>query len=177
MQRTLLFAFCLAAGDALAQSPNPYSGQETRDIKAMSAEEAQSYLAGKGMGLARAAELNGYPGPSHVLALAPQLGLTDEQQKLTKAAFAAMEAQAIKLGGQLVDEERQLDQLFATGQITSALLNASLSRIGALQAQVRAAHLDAHLAQVRILTPQQTARYTELRGYAAAQPAPHQHLH
>ena len=32
------------------------------------------------MGLALAAELNGYPGPRHVLDLADQLGLTPEQQ-------------------------------------------------------------------------------------------------
>lgn len=179
MQATLLFAICLsaAAASALADSPNPYAGQETRAIKAMPAEDVQSYLKGKGMGLAKTAELNAYPGPSHVLALAPRLGLTDEQQKLTKAAFATMEAQAIKLGGQLVDEERKLDQLFASRQITSALLNASLGRIGALQAQVRAAHLEAHLAQVRILTPQQSARYSELRGYTSAQPAALQHAH
>jgi hypothetical protein len=31
------------------------------------------------MGMAKAAELNGYPGPAHVLALAKPLGLTDDQ--------------------------------------------------------------------------------------------------
>lgn len=179
MKRSLLFAFCLAAAicNAQAASPNPYAGQEVREIKALSPEDVQSYLAGKGMGLARAAELNGYPGPSHVLALAAELGLTAEQQALTQSLFAAMEADAMKFGRLLVEEERRLDQLFASRQVTPETLDASLSQIGALQARVRAAHLEAHLAQVRILTPEQTARYLELRGYASPQPRPAERHH
>lgn len=71
-----------------------YAGQESRAIKAMSAEDTQAFLSGKGMGLAKAAELNGYPGPSHALALASELGLTSEQRQLTQALFATMEEKA-----------------------------------------------------------------------------------
>jgi len=35
--------------------------QETREIKALSTEEVDGYLKGEGMGLAKAAELNGFP--------------------------------------------------------------------------------------------------------------------
>ena len=79
-----------------------------------------------------------------------------------------MEARAQSLGQALVEEERKLDRLFATKSVTPALLSRSLSEIGALQAQVREAHLQAHLAQVAILTPEQVARYGELRGYSEA---------
>lgn len=180
MKRSILFSICIAvaAYNVHAASPNHYVGQEVREIKAMSREDVQSYLTGKGMGLAKAAELNGYPGPSHVLSLAPELGLTSEQQMLTKALFASMEADAIEVGRHVVEEERKLDQLFATKQVTPETLNASLSQIGALQAKVRAAHLEAHLTQIRILTPEQTARYIELRGYSSPQPTPTQvHRH
>jgi hypothetical protein len=57
------------AGEALS----PYTGQERREIKALSNEEIDRYLSGDGMGLAKAAELNHYPGPRHVLELADQL--------------------------------------------------------------------------------------------------------
>lgn len=150
-----------------ATPTSPYVGQEARDIKALSAEEVNAYLSGKGMGLAKAAELNGYPGPAHVLELASQLSLTPAQRARTEAVFASMESMAVSLGRVLVDEERRLDQLFATKSVTPEELTRSLDAIGALQATLRGAHLEAHLAQAEILTPEQNARYARLRGYGS----------
>ncbi|MGQ0709007.1 MAG: periplasmic heavy metal sensor [Rhodoferax sp.] len=161
----------LLLGTPLAQATPPasaYAGQEKRAIKALSADEVQSLLAGKGLGLARAAELNGYAGPAHVLELSAALALTPEQQAQTQALFTAMERQAIPLGHALVEAERALDQLFASQAITPELLTQSLQTIGTLQAQVRAAHLQAHLAQVKILSAEQNAHYAQLRGYSGA---------
>jgi hypothetical protein len=47
-----------------------------RPIKALSAEQIADLKAGQGLSLALAAELNGYPGPRHVLELGKQLGET-----------------------------------------------------------------------------------------------------
>ena len=178
-------SLCLAActlmfiADMVCAAPvSPYAGQETRDIKSLSAEDIDSYLTGKGMGLAKAAELNGYPGPAHVLALASELKLTDEQKRRSQALFERMESRASKLGRELVDRERELDQAFASHAITKASLDTRLKAIGALQAQVRAVHLAAHLEQIAILTPQQVGQYLELRGYrTAAQPESHDDNH
>ena len=63
----------LAVSPAAAQDPAPYAGLETREIKALSPEQIEDLLAGEGMGYALAAELNHYPGPRHVLALAAEL--------------------------------------------------------------------------------------------------------
>ena len=41
----------------------PYAGEAGRDIKALSPQDVDAYLNGQGMGLAKAAELNGYAGP------------------------------------------------------------------------------------------------------------------
>lgn len=169
----------LAAALAQAAAPSPYMGEQSRPIKALSADETTALLAGKGMGFAKAAELNGYPGPAHVLELASELQLSDAQKARTQALFAAMEAKAVALGRALVEEERGLDRLFAEKAATQESLAAALARIGELQAKVRGAHLDAHLAQARILTPEQTAKYAELRGYGRAggesEHAGHQH--
>ena len=54
-----------------------YAGQEMRAIKSLSPQEVADLLAGRGMGLAKAAELNHYPGPRHVLDLARELDLTE----------------------------------------------------------------------------------------------------
>jgi Spy/CpxP family protein refolding chaperone len=153
----------LVASNVLAASP--YAGEEGREIKALSAEDIEAYLTGQGMGFAKAAELNGYAGPKHVLELAGELELTAEQRTRTQALFASMQTKAVALGRQLVDEERKLDRLFAGASITPDSLQQSVARIGALQADVRAAHLEAHLEQARILTPEQRAQYLRLRGY------------
>ncbi len=176
----LLASLHFISGASAAPPPSAYAGQETRDIKALSAEEVDAYLSGKGMGLARAAELNGYPGPAHVLELASQLGITPEQRTKTEALRASLASKAVSLGRALVEEERKLDRMFATKAVSPELLAGLLSEIGALQAQVRGAHLEAHLAQVQILTPEQTAHYFQLRGYGGS--AAHlghdgQHMH
>jgi Spy/CpxP family protein refolding chaperone len=150
-----------------AAAPSAYAGQETRAIKALSPAEQADLLAGKGMGLAKAAELNGYPGPLHVLALASQLELTQAQQRDTEALFKAMQSRAQGLGSELVEAERALDMLFVRKQASQPELSQALARIGDLQAQLRTAHLEAHLEQTRILTANQIAKYNELRGYAA----------
>lgn len=179
MHRLALVAVALlVTAPAAAQSPSPYAAQPTREIKALSAEETSDYLAGKGMGLARAAELNGYPGPMHVLELAEPLELTAEQRNRTRQLFESMRAQAIAAGRALVDEERALDALFRERTVDARLLSGSLDRIGQRQAEVRRVHLAAHLEQAGILTPEQVRRYAELRGYAGAQsqsPPVHDH--
>lgn len=154
----------LATATACAQS-TPYAGEQERTIKALSEQEVADYLAGKGMGLAKAAELNGYPGPAHVLELAKDLELTDAQRTRTEALFKQMESRAIAAGRVLVAEERALDALFASRTANQANLGPALERIGRAQAQVRQVHLEAHLEQATILTPQQTAKYVQLRGY------------
>ena len=159
---------CVAVALAgCAAGPSPYVAEQGRDIKALSADETASLLAGKGMGFAKAAELNGYPGPAHVLELAPRLQLTQAQVAKSQLLFDGMQAKAIALGRELVDAERNLDRLFASKAADRESVDAALARIGELQAKVRGAHLEAHLAQARILTPEQTARYVELRGYGS----------
>jgi len=172
------FALAAASGAYAVGTPSPYAGQEQREIKSLSAEEVQSLLSGKGMGLAKAAELNGYPGPSHVLQLAAELQLSDGQKTATQALFQSMEGKAIALGTSLVQAESELDQLFASKQATPSLVAQKLEAVGQLQAQVRGAHLEVHLAQAQLLSAQQIALYAKLRGYTGEAKAPgHRHAH
>jgi len=117
------------------------------------------------MGLARAAELNGYPGPLHVLQLAAELQLSERQRAATQAHFTSMESRASALGASLVQAERELDHLFSSKQVTPALLADKLEEIGQLQAKVRGIHLEVHLAQAQLLSQEQKAMYAKLRGY------------
>ena len=158
------------AGDAAPPS-SPYAGQETRPIKALSEDEVRDYLAGSGMGFAKAAELNRYPGPRHVLELADRLALSPEQRQRTERLFASMRAEAVRLGEEIVAQERELDARFAAGAISTAELDRRTAALGALQGRLRATHLRAHLVQRDILTAEQRRQYDALRGYGQAPPA------
>ena len=153
---------------ALAHAESPYVGQEAREFKALSQQEIEDYLNGNGQGYAKAAELNQYPGPRHVLELARQLALTEEQAARTQAVFDVMKARASLLGTQLVEKERELDQRFASGAIDADSLEALLSEIGDLQASIRLEHLSAHLEQKALLTRHQIQLYEQLRGYGTS---------
>ena len=49
---------------------------------------------GAGWGLALAAELNGVPGPAHLLELKDQIGLSAEQVRAIEEIFAQMKSEA-----------------------------------------------------------------------------------
>jgi hypothetical protein len=167
----ILAAF--AVGAALAQTP--YAGMQTRPIKALSDQQIADLRAGRGMGLALAAELNGYPGPSHLLELAAQVGLSDTQRARVGSLFDAMKAETIPIGENLIRQEAALDKLFAEQAITAARLTAATAEIGLTQAALRAAHLKYHLSTVAILEPEQFQRYSRLRGYEGGVHKHHQH--
>ena len=159
-------ALILVSTAAVAQH-QPYSGMQSRAIKSLSDQQIADLRAGRGMGLARSAELNGFPGPMHAIELADTLGLSADQVAKLKGLFDAMKAEAIPLGAALIEQERALNGEFAGRTVTSASLEAATQKIGATQAALRAAHLKYHLATAAILSPDQVKRYNELRGYAA----------
>lgn len=173
-------ALLMASGAALAQT-SPYAGQEARPIKALSDEELAGLAQGRGAGFAKAAELNGYPGPMHVIELSDGLALTPGQHSASQALMQGHKARARELGARLIDAERALDRLFAERTADAAAVDAATRRVGELQAALRAEHLKTHLEQTALLSPRQIERYQVLRGYAAgAAPAPaptHVHRH
>lgn len=136
------------------------------EIKALTPEQVEGYLDGRGMGFARAAELNGYPGPAHVLELADQLELSPAQREQTETLYRAMQSDARALGVQLVEAERRLDRLFAQGLARRETITPVLDRIASLQGSLRALHLETHLAQATLLEPGQVDRYNHLRAQA-----------
>jgi hypothetical protein len=177
--RALLSLASITASAAWAQAPSPYAGQQTQSIKALDPAQQAGLLAGQGMGFAKAAELNHYPGPAHVLELAAELQLTPEQRTASQGLHARMLAQAKALGARLVEAEATLDRLFASGAASAEAVTTALRQIGSLQAELRGAHLLAHIEQRAVLSAQQVERYDQLRGYgaASAQRPAHQHGH
>ena len=132
----LLLGLLVMAGAASAAERSPYAGWEGRDIKALSPEQVEDYLEGRGMSMALPAELNGYPGPRHVLDLADQLDLTADQLARTQRLFEDMRLKAIELGERIVAGEAALDELFASGTAGKAGLSDAAEALGLLNGEL-----------------------------------------
>jgi Spy/CpxP family protein refolding chaperone len=156
-----------------APAASPYAGMERREVKALSQQQVDDLRAGRGMGLSLPAELNGYPGPAHVLELADALRLSDNQRVKAKELSDAMKAETIPIGERILSDETALDRLFVEKHATQAEVDAAASRIASAQGELRSAHLHYHLAMSELLTPEQIMQYVELRGYGSR--GHHQH--
>ena len=142
-----------------------YSGQQHRSIKSLSPKDLEELRRGGGWGLAKAAELNGMPGPAHLLELKDKIALTPDQSAAIKTLFSEMRRQAIAKGKQLIELEKQLDHAFKTRHITDQRLRALLSKISETRKELRYIHLSTHLKTPKILTETQINKYNNLRGY------------
>jgi hypothetical protein len=152
------------------RAESPDAGLEEREVKGLAPDELRQARAGEGMGLALAAELNGYPGPKHVLELAAPLALDEAQRAAVQAAYDRMHAAAVRLGERWIEAEARLDRVFAEGGATAAAVDAAVAESARLRGELRAAHLRAHLETAAVLRDEQIARYAELRGYRPAGP-------
>ena len=140
---------------------------------ALSPEEIEQYRAGAGMGYAKAAELNHFPGPMHVLELAAALGLSAEQRAATERLMQAHKAEARALGAKLVAAEQALEQLFRSGGVTDAELAKAVGEAARVQGEYRLAHLETHRRMRALLNEEQVKRYDTLRGYSSGTPPQH----
>ena len=157
----------LAAGAGLAQHLQPYAGQQDRAIAGLSADEVKAFLDGRGMGLAKPAEVNGYPGPMHVLELADELKLTGEQRQQVQLAFERMKTRAVELGARYVAAEKALDEAFKSGTADAAAVATRVAEANRLLGEVRMSHLAAHIEITPLLSAEQRALYAERRGYGS----------
>lgn len=150
---------------------SPYKGQELREIKSLSQEDIEGLLAGEGTpfgGMAKPAELNGYPGPRHVLDAYEneEFILTDPQKKQTEKIYEEMRTESIELGKQIIKTENSLDEMFSNKTINEELLKKMTAESSYLYSQLRETHLKAHLEMMEVLDEYQIERYNKLRGYS-----------
>lgn len=163
----------LLGGTLQAQQHDPtrhglqqrYAGLQDRTIEALSDGQVADLKAGRGIGLALAAELNGYPGPLHTLGFAEALKLTGAQRSRIKDLYDAMRAEAIVAGEALIRAEAALDKLFAEGKADENGLDSAMRSVGHAYVVLRRTHLRYHLLTKAILTQEQVVAYDHLRGY------------
>ena len=168
----LSFSILLAASNAQAASSghshdhkSKYSGEENRAIKSLSAKDIAELKRGGGWGLAKAAELNGVPGPAHLLELTDQIRLNPVQVEKITRLFLNMKHHALEKGERLIVLEQKLENHFVAGTINKENLRTALEEIGRTRSELRYIHLATHLETPKILSPHQIEKYNHLRGY------------
>ncbi len=172
MRRRLIFGTIavsvLCSGIAFGQAgrESHYAGQEQREIKSLSSDDISELRRGGGWGFAKAAELNGVPGPLHLLEMKDRIPLTPVQVTKVSVIYEDMRSRAIGQGKRLIELERRLERHFRTRAISDTQLRALLAEIAEVRGSLRYTHLAAHLAVSEFLTDTQITRYNELRGYA-----------
>lgn len=172
LQILLIGTFALSAEAAEpGHSPkSKYAGQETRAIKSLSPDDIAELSRGGGWGLAKAAELNGVPGPAHLLEMKDKIPLDGAQVAAISGIFERMKARAIDQGKRLIDLERALEDHFRARTITDAILRSSLAAISDARMELRYIHLATHLKTPDILSSHQIKKYNTLRGYSDPNP-------
>ena len=176
LSKLLLIVGTLTVYSSVTYSSQNYSGQQHQEIKALSVQEIDGYLNGKGMGFSRAAELNNFPGPRHTLDLASQLELTTLQVSTSEAVFKEMHNRAKELGNLYIENERKIEILFRKNGAT-AKLEELVRESGKIQSEIRLVHLEAHIKQKEILTEEQIKKYNKNRGYMGGHAHSHKHHH
>jgi len=88
----------LSCSASKAVYKSQYAGQERGEIKSLSEADIAELKNGRGWGLAKAAELNGVPGPAHLLEMKKEIGLNAEQIEKIERLYQTMRNQAIPLG-------------------------------------------------------------------------------
>jgi len=146
-----------------------YAGQQERAVKALSPEQIEGLKAGKGLGYAKSAELNGWPGPLHVLELADKLSLTDEQKARMEALRQQMLSKAKPLGEEMIAAEKALDAVFSSPNPVAEEVEAATMQIASVEARLRAVHLTTHLLSAPVLSDEQKEIYQQARGYGSNQ--------
>ncbi|GIT93374.1 hypothetical protein JANAI62_37910 [Jannaschia pagri] len=159
-------AFAQTHDGSHGSTVSTYAGEETRLIKSLSEQDLVEIAQGGGWGLARAAELNGVPGPTHLLELSEAIGLDEDQLAAVEAIRTQMQTDAITAGERFVAAEEALDAAFQQGAPDAETLERLVMEAGEARAALRLVHLNAHLLTLPLLTDAQVRRYSVLRGYS-----------
>jgi len=163
---TFLFSSYSYANETYHSS---YVGEESRKIKSLSQDDIMALQKGAGWGMAKAAELNGYPGPKHIIQMQDEINLTLLQKSKINLEFQKMQTKAMALGNELILLEEKLNNAFSNKSINEIKLDEYITDIMDVRARLRLVHLSTHLKTPSILTQEQVILYNDLRGYSTVE--------
>lgn len=161
----LLIVLAGCAGPTSPSATTGYAHLLDSPVRGLTPGEIQELKTGAGMRLALPAELNGYPGPKHVLDLANDLGLNASQRQAVQSLYDRTNQQARAAGEKVLESYRALDGWFRNGTGSADDLEQLVKTLGEREAQLRLVHLRAHVECRDLLTDHQVELYKDLRGY------------
>lgn len=150
-----------------SSTETPYAGLQSRLIKSLSQQDIEEIKQGNGWGLALPAELNGLPGPKHLLELKEPLGLSTTQLDQIAGIYKSMREDAVVAGERFLAAESALSHAFENPNLDSNHLRELLREAASARANLRFVHLSRHLQTTKLLTTDQIKHYAVLRGYAS----------
>jgi Spy/CpxP family protein refolding chaperone len=166
---------CFSACMAMAQNNNSDSVKirnvsdstaSRSPIPSLTYEEYMNYKMGKDPGMAKAADMNNYPGPMHVLNWEKELKLSVNQKSQIQSIYDIMKKKTAEMGDLIFKEEKKLNDLFASGKANEGSIIYYSNKIGLLQGELRNTYLQAHLKTQQMLTIDQVKKYRKLRNYS-----------
>ena len=143
-----------------------YAGQNSRTIKSLSSQDIEDLRHGRGWGLAKPAELNGLPGPIHLLELRSELALSQSQIDAIQTIYDEMNAEAREIGARYIRDERVVEEALLEPGANGEQLKTAVIAAANTRAALRLIHLEAHLQTPGLLSADQLEKYKELRGYS-----------
>lgn len=162
---TIIFLALSTTSFAAKNHQSDYLGEEDRELKSLSQKDINALRSGAGWGLAKPAELNGVPGPAHILELQKELELADEQKQKIQAIWSSMNKKAVAEGKKYLASEEKIERFFQLKKKDHSELGRLLDQSSQHLSMLRKIHLSAHLEALPILTPHQIKKYNVLRGY------------
>ena len=164
-----LLGFTTAHASEVSHShASKYTGQEKQPIKSLSPDDIAELKRGAGWGFAKAAELNGIPGPAHLLEMKDKIPLSELQIEKITRIYEEMRTKAIEQGEKFISLEQELENRFQDRTITDVTLRSSLGAIADARMELRYIHLATHLQTPEILSADQINKYNALRGYSTS---------
>lgn len=143
---------------------------DLQPIKSLSESDLFELRAGNHWRLAKAAELNGVPGPDTLIRMKKELALSTNQSSQLERQLTIVKQRAIPLGQRLINLEKELNESFAKKTIGEEDLARLLDEIAVLRTKLRFLYLSATLQSLRLLSAEQIAKYKRLRSFKSVDP-------
>src|SRR3970040_2422628 len=119
------------------QPTSPYIPLLDSPIRGLSVDEISDLETGAGAGFARAAQLNGYPGPRHILDLQAQLDLSEDQLAEVQTLYDEMNGEARQLGSEILKMESDIELAFRNQSIDEDSLATQVAALAEKYGELR----------------------------------------
>ena len=135
-------------------------------IKSISNERYNALIKGIDLdNMAAVAELNNYPMPDKVLKYKKQLDLSPTQLSKLTAINMELHRKRVEMGGNIITNEKKLDDLFRMHQVDDGVIIFYTNRYGLYQGEIRNAILQACYKTEELLSEGQLKQLETLENH------------